>query len=150
MPSVWEKSTKTLSPLICKLKGCQGPCIYWKRISRCEAKWKENKVYWSRICARGRGESTASRVGQLPDNQGEPTLNVGHWSAFIIRGQRNGVRGLVSHLLIGWVTYTFPIWSTYTFPIWSRRRVGQIRFLIWGWRGTNYATEECSKIPRWL
>ena len=94
MPSVWEKSTRTLSPLICKLEGCQGPCIDWKRIFRCEAKWKVNKVYWSRICARGRGESTASKVGQLPDNQGEPTLNVGHWSAFIIRGQRNGVRGL--------------------------------------------------------
>ena len=38
----------------------------------------------------GEEVGTASKMGQLPDSQGELTLNVGLWSVFIVRGQGTG------------------------------------------------------------
>ena len=47
----------------------------------------ERRIEFIRMGEEG---GTASTMGQLPESQGELTLNVGLWSVFIVRGQGTG------------------------------------------------------------
>ena len=47
----------------------------------------ERRIEFIRV---GEEMGTANKMGQLPESQGELTLNVGLWSVFIVRGQGTG------------------------------------------------------------
>ena len=47
----------------------------------------ERRIEFIRMGEEG---ATASTMGQLPESQGELTLNIGLWSLFIVRGQGTG------------------------------------------------------------
>lgn len=52
-----------------------------------DTRQNERRIEFIRV---GEEVGTASKMGQLPESQGELTLNVGLWSVFIVRGQGTG------------------------------------------------------------
>lgn len=119
-----------------------------KRISRLESGWKVRRVYW----AWWDGEKVefteirdaASATGQLPDEQGEPTMSGGH-VCFYNSGRRE----------VSWYTSWLADWlgiegscdtlagclGVYKTPLGAGWRVGHIPFLV----GVERSMPDCSR-----
>ena len=76
----------------------------------------------------------ANTAGDFLIDQGEPTMSMGFLSVFIAREP-------ASHLLTGQ--------SMYTFSVLSRRKTGQMSFLIWDGKGTGHAAWEGAGTLQW-